>query len=158
MDKNFEKFKRKIWLDILIKCLCFALAAAMIAVNAVLLPCKLCGVQLLWVYYVRIGLGAFAICGGIAFLVLRTNDRKIARRIDNELHLEGRVETAYVFEGQEGEMLALQSENANKVLGGFSLLSLAFQSTIAIILACSIATAGIAGIPVVATVVTPLYG
>lgn len=63
MDENFKKFKKKVWFDILIKCLCAALAAGLIAVNAVLLPCKLYGIKLLWIFYVLIALGGFALGG-----------------------------------------------------------------------------------------------
>ena len=96
MDENFKKFKRRVWLEILIKCIVCGLAAAFIAVNAVLVPCKLFGIKLLWLFYILIALGGFAVGGGIAFVILRTNDKKIAKRLDSELKLEERVQTAYM--------------------------------------------------------------
>ncbi|MBD5632296.1 MAG: hypothetical protein HDP34_03590 [Clostridia bacterium] len=156
MEQNFEKFKKRIWLDIIIKCVCFALAAGLVAVSVVLLPCKLCGVKLLWVYYLLIGLGGVALGGGISFLCLKTNDRDIARRLDSELKLQERVETAYVFNGQKSDMLDLQRADAIEALGGISASSLAFKHIVATALAAAIAVAGVVAIPVIACVVTPV--
>ena len=139
MDKNFQKFKRKVWIEILIKCLSCGLAAAFLAVDAVLLPCKLLGINLLWLYYVLIGLGGFAVGAAIGFLLFRTNDRKIAMRLDKELNLDERVQTTYVYGSQNSDMLDLQRADTVKTLGGVSAASLRFANLAALILSAVIA-------------------
>lgn len=153
MDKNFEKFKKKVWIDILIKCVLIGFAGALFAVDVVLLPCKLCGVTLFWAYYLLIGLGAAAIGGVIAFLLLRTDDKKIARRMDRELKLEERVVTSLEFYGQESEMLEMQRENTGAVLLGLSAWALSIGNIIAIALSAVGMAVGIAAIPVITYVV-----
>ena len=75
MNEQFRKFKKRIWRDIAIKCALSAAAAAVLAVDVVLLPCLLCGVKLFWAWYLLVALGGFCAGGGIAFLFLRTNDK-----------------------------------------------------------------------------------
>lgn len=154
--KNFYKFKKRIWFDILIQCICFGLAAGLSAVIAVLLPCKLYGVKLLWVYYVLIALGGFVLGGGIAFLFLRTNDNKIAKRLDKELKLAERVQTAGVYGNLQGEMLDLQRVDANNALGRFPVKKLHFKNIAATILSAVIAAGCVIAAPVMATCIKPV--
>lgn len=157
MDENFKKFKKKVWFDILIKCLVSGLAAALIAVNAVLLPCKLFGINLFWLYYVLIALGGLVLGGGIAFLVLRTDDKKIAKRLDSELKLDERVQTALSFSGQDGAMLDLQRVNASSELGKLSVRALPFKNIAATVLCGVVALTGVIAAPVIANFVPPVY-
>lgn len=157
MDGNFKKFKKKVWFDILIECLCYGLAAALIAVDAVLLPLKLFGINLFWLFYVLIALGGFALGGGIAFLFLRTNDEKIAKRLDSELKLAERVQTSYGYRGQKGEMYELQRSDASAALGAISVSALAFKHIAATVLCGIIAVTGIAGAFVMNKYVPPVY-
>lgn len=156
MDINFKEFKKEVWTEIIIKCVSFGLAAAFVAVDAVFLPCRLYGINFFGLYYVLIALGGFALGGGIAFLIFRTDDKKIAKRLDRELKLEERVQTAYVFSGQQSDILDLQREDAGKALGGVSLTSLKFANLVALILSAVIAVAAIAALPV--TVGTVPFG
>lgn len=148
MDANFKKFKKKVWFEILIKCLACGLAAAFLAVDAVFLPCRLFGVELFWLYYVLIGLGGFIIGGAVAFLIYRTNDKEIAKRLDRELGLHERTQTAYAFSGQQSDILDLQRENTSEVLGGVPVSSLKFANLTALILSGVIAIVGIAALPI----------
>ena len=157
MDQNFKRFKKRIWLDIVIKCLNYGLAVAALAVDAVMLPCKLCGIELVWLYYILIGLGGFVLGGGISFLCLKTNDKDIARRLDIDLNLEERVATAYAFNGQKSDMLDLQMANTVETLGGISLKALPFKNIAATIMAGVIAVTGIVCIPFIAYFATPVY-
>ncbi len=157
MDENFKKFKRRVWLEILIKCIVCGLAAAFIAVNAVLVPCKLFGIKLLWLFYILIALGGFAVGGGIAFVILRTNDKKIAKRLDSELKLEERVQTAYMYSGHSGAMLDLQRGNASAELGKLSVKALPFKNVAATVLCGVVALTGVIAAPIAAKFVPPVY-
>lgn len=148
MDKNFKAFKKEVWIEILIKCLSIGLAVAFLAVDAVLLPCILYGIDLFVLFYILIALGGFVLGGGIAFLIFRTNDKKIAMRLDKELNLQERVQTAYTFSGQSSDILDLQRNDASRALGGVSLSSLKFANLAALIMSAVIAVTAIAALPV----------
>ena len=153
MNENFRKFKKRVWLFILIKCLLAGFAAAAIAVNAVFVPCRLCGVNLFWVYYLLIGVGAFATGGGVAFIFLRTDDRKIAKLLDSELILQERGQTAYEFRKETGEVYELQRTNAGSALNGVKLSLLPFKNIVLTVLCAAVIVCGAAAVPVVAAVV-----
>lgn len=157
MDKNFSKFKKRVWLHILIKCLSIGLSAAAFAVNAVLIPCRLCGVNIFWLYYVLIGLGGFLIGGGAAFLCLKTNDKEIAKLLDKELDLQERVQTAYEFRGQTGDIFDLQAVNASVALGGVT-KALPFKNLVATVL-CGVVGVTCSAVvpPVIAQYVPPVF-
>lgn len=146
MDKNFSKFKKRVWLHILIKCLSIGFATAALAVNAVLIPCKLCGIDLLWLYYVLIGLGGFLIGAGVALLCLKTDDKKIAKLLDKELGLQERVQTAYEFQGQVGDIYELQAVNTGLALGGVT-KALPFKNLVATVLCAVVGVAGSTAVP-----------
>ncbi|MDE7164138.1 MAG: hypothetical protein K2O04_01775 [Clostridiales bacterium] len=155
MDKNFIEFKKRIWLYILIKCVAAALAAGFLAVNAVLLPCRLCGVDLFPLYYVPIALGGILLGGGIAFLVFRTDDGKIAGRLDDEFGLNERTQTALRFEGSDGVMPELQRENAVAALSEKSAKSLRFTNLVVTVLCAAVFVLGVVAVPII-TVTIPI--
>lgn len=157
MNANFNKFKKKVWTDILIKCLIAALAAGFVAVNAVLLPCKLCGINLFWVYYILIAIGGFAVGGTVAFLVFRTNDKKIAIRLDSELKLSERVQTSLQCGSGSGDMIELLKSDTNSALEGLSVKKLPFKNIIVVALCCFIAVAGIVAVPVISFTVPAVF-
>lgn len=149
MDANFSKFKKRIWLFIGIKCALAGLAASLAAVCAVLLPCRLCGVNLFWLIYAGIAVAFFALGGGLAFLFLRTDDKKIAKLLDTELGLQERVITAYEYGGQQSVMLEMQRESARGALAGVSLSALPFKNVVATVLCAAVAACGVVAVPVI---------
>lgn len=157
MDANFLKFKRKVWIDIIIKCAVIGFAVGFLAVNATLLPCKLFGIKLFWLLYVLIAIAGCALGGGLAFVFLRTNDKKIAKRLDKELELQERVQTAYEFSGKAGVMLDMQRTNASTTLENYPARSLPFKNIAAIAVCAVIAVAGLVSIPVISFTVPPVF-
>lgn len=157
MDANFLKFKRKAWIDIVIKCAVIGLAVGFLAVIATLLPCKLFGINLFWLLYVLIAIAGCALGGGLAFVFLRTNDKKIAKRLDKELGLQERVQTAYEFSGKAGVMLDMQRTNASTTLENYPARSLPFKNIAAIAVCAVIAVTGLVAIPVISFTVPPVF-
>ncbi len=148
MDGNFDRFRKKVWTDIFVKCLLVAFATGLVTVNAVLLPCKLLGVDLLWVFYVLIALGGFIAGGGIAFACLKTNDKKIAVRLDGELKLDESVQTALEFQSDKGDMPSVQRESTEKRLAAIPVKSLSFGNAVAVAICAVICVLGIISVPV----------
>lgn len=149
MNESFDKFKKKIWLSVIVKCVLTALCCAFLVVNAVLLPCLLCGVHLLWVWYLLIALAGFTAGGGVAFLCLRTDDGKIAKRLDSELKLAERVQTAYVYRDSDGAMSDLQRADAETALSDFS-NKLSFGNLAVTIVLAVVLALGVCALPIIA--------
>lgn len=148
MNEQFLKFKKRIWRDIAIKCALSAAAASVVAVNAVLLPCLLNGVHLMWAWYLLIALGGLCLGGAVAFLIFRTDDKQIAIRLDTELRLNERVQTALLYQKEEGDMLDLQRADACAVLSGHK--KLAFCNLAVTIVLSAVFLAGVCALPIVA--------
>ncbi len=150
MNEQFRKFKKKVRREIALKCALSAATAAVLAVNAVLLPCLLCKVNLHWAWYLLIAFGAFVLGGGAAFLLLRADDKKIARRLDGELRLSERVQTALYYEGAEGDLPALQRKDTEAALAGLSVKKLPFRNLALTVLLAVVLALGVIAVPVIA--------
>lgn len=157
MGKDFEKFKKRVWTHILISCAVIAAMAGFLAVVAVLLPCRLFGIKIFWLLYVLIAFGGMALGGGIAFLFLRTDDKKIARRLDSELKLSERVVTAYDYSAYEGAMVEAQREDTANVLASARVNSLSFKNLILTAVCAVLALAFIVAVPVIGVAVPPVF-
>lgn len=153
MNENFKKFKKRIWLYIIIKCVAAGLAAGLVAVNAALLPCTLCGVKLFWLYYALIALAGFAAGGGLAFLFLRTDDKKIARQLDDDLSLDERVQTALSCKREDGLIYDMQRSDTNEALSALALGALGFRNVALFAACCAIFFAGMISAPLISAFV-----
>lgn len=157
MQKDFEKFKKRVWLHILIKCAVAAVLTGFTLVSAVLLPCRLFGVKIFWLWYVLIALGGMALGGGIAFFVLKTTDKKIAGLIDGELNLAERVVTAYDYSSYRGEMYSAQREDAAAALASLPAKSLPFKNLVATAICGVLAVAMVVAVPVIGFTVPAVF-
>lgn len=116
MVQKFSELKKKYAIIAIIKSLIASVFAALFAVGAVMLGVKLGGAYLAWYFYLLIGLGAFAVAFGVAFLCTYRSDKALARELDNEYGLKERVQTMVEFSGQEGDLLKLQREDTAHTL------------------------------------------
>ncbi len=153
MNEQFLKLKKRIWRDIAIKCALSAAAVSVLTVNAVLLPCLLCGVKLFWAWYLLIAFGGLCLGGGVAFLCFRTNDKKIAVRLDGEFCLNERIQTALLYQNKEGEIIDLQREDTVAALK--STKKLAFCNMALTIVLAALLLVGVCALPVVAVYANP---
>lgn len=157
MQKSFQVFKKRILLHLLIKCAVIAVLCGFAAVIATLLPCKLFGVKLLWIFYVLIALGGGAAAFGVAFLCFKTNDGQIARRLDEELNLSERTVTALIFADSEGEMYSAQREDAACSLEKLPASALRFKHLAATVICAVCALCLIIAVPIVSATVRPVF-
>lgn len=149
MNDSFNKFKKRIWIEVIVKCVLAALACAFLIVNIVLLPCLLCGVHLLWVWYLLIALGGFIAGGGVAFLCFRTDDSKIARRLDAELKLSERVQTAYAYRDKTDTMSELQRADAEEALAKIPVSKLKFGNLVVTVVMAVLLVVNVCALPVI---------
>lgn len=116
MTENFKKFKTKYIAAAVLKSVVVGLCCGLYAAGIVMLAFKLSAVEFFWAYYLLIGAGVALVSGGIAFLVIRPTDRRIARSIDRKYGLNEKVQTMVSCYGQEGDMVALQREDTEEIL------------------------------------------
>lgn len=137
MNKDFKRFKKRVWRDVFIKCGVAGLAAGFFAAAVVLLALRLSQINLLWVFYVLIAVGGCAVGFGVSFLLLRTDDRKIAKRLDAELGLKERTQTALYYLGESGDMIEQQRKDMSAALSFIPTKMLPFNNlAVTIALAC----------------------
>lgn len=117
MKGNFIKFKRKLIFARIFKALMAGVAVGAVVSGIFIALSRLAVIEYEPIMSLPVGLGAFACVFVVVFLLLRTNDKRLARQLDTRLSLKERVQTALAFEGMEGGMIALQREDAQKTLG-----------------------------------------
>lgn len=116
MSLTFEQIKKRHNLEALIKSLILGLSLGALSVGLVLLVVKLVGASLWWLYFLIIGLGVMGIASAVAFLFLRRNDIQMATYLDEKLQLPEKIQTMIEFDGQEGDLIEIQRNDAQKVL------------------------------------------
>ena len=150
MNEHFVKFKKRVLRDTLIKCGLAAVATALIAVNAVLLPCALCGVRLFALWYVLIALGGLALGGGAVYACLRSSESKVAKRLDTELGLRERVQTALQYSNEQSDMLLLQRADTKQALADIPVRKLPFRHLALTVVLAALCAFGAVSVPVIA--------
>jgi hypothetical protein len=81
-----------------------------------LIAFKLSAIELGWWIYLTAGIGCALIVGGIIFLFIHPDDKKVARHMDEQHDLEEKVQTMLEFSGTEGSVVQLQRENTEQAL------------------------------------------
>ncbi|MDE6690923.1 MAG: hypothetical protein K2K04_03045 [Clostridia bacterium] len=118
MSENFRKIKKK-YLTVAIVAGCIlgvCLGVALTCTLAVVL--KTCGVKFHWAIYIPIALVLSAGAVFLFFLILRPDDKRIAKKLDRDFALNQKVQTMVEFANVESDMHTLQREQTDEVLGG----------------------------------------
>ncbi len=116
MVEKFKEMKKKYAVITLLKSMIAGVFFALFAVGVVLLGVKLGAARLAWYYYLIIGVGTFGAAFGVTFLLTRYTDKSLAKHLDEEFGLKEKVQTMVEFAGQDGEVLQLQREDAERTL------------------------------------------
>lgn len=123
MSEGFNRFKKKIFLELIIKSILIGVSFGLLAFAITFIPCKVTGIKLNPFIYILIGLGTSLLVGGLVFLVLNPNKVKLAKRIDKQLNLNEKVQTMVEFENENNVMLQIQREDTNDRLKNISIKS-----------------------------------
>ncbi len=116
MDNGFRKFKRKIRLSALLRSVLMGLSLGVIVVAALWLVDKLTKADPNLMRYGIIG-GVVALLGSAIFaLILMPTDKRLAKRLDNKLQLNEKVQTMIAFRKDDSEMAKLQRETTQELL------------------------------------------
>lgn len=81
-----------------------------------MLAVKLSAAKIGWYWYLVIGIVAYAGASVGTYFVFKPTDKKLARKMDSEYGLRERLQTAIEFADEEGDILVLQREDADKAL------------------------------------------
>lgn len=116
MSRNFEKIKKKIRLATIIKFVLFGIALGLASAAALVIAQKLAGLTPGVVMAALVG-GAVAVAAILLSLLVKyPTEKRIAKRLDDRLSMNEKVQTMVEFRGAEGEMLEIQRENTEQIL------------------------------------------
>lgn len=116
MTQNFERIKKKYKIQALIAAAALSAFCGVAVACALLLAFKLSAIEILWVYYLLIGLGTAALSYYPFYLLLRPGDKKLAKKLDGSFGLNQKVQTMVEYSGESGAMAVLQREQADEAL------------------------------------------
>ena len=159
--ENFNKFKNKIVLEILLKCIVTGFSVGLIVFSIPLIYIKVKGVEFNVIYLVLIALAVMLLITGLGYLILRPNKLRIAKRLDKEFKMNEKVQTMVEFENEEGFMIELQRENTLNILSGISVKNLSMRFSIVLLIllilscACGVTAFAIPSHEDIPTVETP---
>ena len=134
MDENFEKFKRKILKEHLIKSIVYgcSFAIALVSVASIFFKRVVGHVHIL--IYIAVGI---ALSVGFTFLFYRRekpNDQTIAKRLDRKFAMNEKVQTMVEYLNREDEMVRKQRETTEDELKTISIKRLPIRLAAATIL------------------------
>ena len=132
--ENFNKFKNKIVLEILLKCIIAGFSIGLIVFSIPLIYLKVKGIEFNVLYLVLIALGVMLLIVGLGYLIFKPNKVRIAKRLDKEFKMNEKVQTMVEFENEEGFMIELQRQNTLNILSDISVKSLSMRFSIVLLI------------------------
>lgn len=114
MDKNFFKIKSKHVLRVALESVVIGAACGLFAMGVVMLALKLSAINFATWGYALIAVAIALVAFGVAFALLKPNNKKVAKAVDDEYDLKEKVQTALEFQGASGEVITLQREDADR--------------------------------------------
>ena len=127
MSESFNKFKNKILLEVIIKALSIGLASGLIAFSIPWLIIKLLRADFNVLYLVLIGIAVFVLVSGLFLIIKIPTNKKAAKRIDNELSLNEKVQTMIEYEDDNSYMATLQREDTLRILSNISIKKISMR-------------------------------
>lgn len=147
MNENFEKFKKKILREHLIKSIIYGCSASIALVSCTSILFKLISVHIHFAIYIVIGV---LLAGIFTYLInkrFKPSDESIAKRIDKHFSLNEQVQTMIQYKDQDDLLINKQREHTENELKNISVKKLpmkfAFVMFFAIILSLGICTSSI---------------
>ena len=151
MNESFNKFRKKILIESLIKSLIISISLSVIAFSGPKLIVhfgKLNVGEFFVLWLILISVWVLLLSFGLSFLILFPRKLKTAKRLDKELNLNQKVQTMIEFEKEESPMINLQREDTLNILSNISIKKLAMKFSVFIFVLLGFACA--LGVTVVA--------
>ncbi len=127
MDNSFNKFKKKIFQEIIIKSCVIAVCLSLITFSIPYLYIKIKEIEMNVLYLIFIALSVFIItfCG--IYFILKPSKMKVAKRLDNEFSLNEKVQTMIEYENEDDFIINLQRESTLEILSNISIKKLSMR-------------------------------
>lgn len=127
MDTNFSKFKKKVFIESIIKNCLISLSLGILSFSILFLLDKLEIISLDILISVLIGVGVLFASFIVLFFILKPKNMNVAKRIDNQFNLNEKVQTMIAFEGHDGDIISLQREDAKERLSKLNIKSFSMK-------------------------------
>lgn len=124
MNESFNKFKKKMLLEAIIKSVATGLAVGIILFTVPYLIINIGKIELAKLNLLFLGICSISlaiIVFGILFLILYPRNLKVAKRLDKELNLKQKVQTMIEYENVDTPMTSLQREDTINTLSNISI-------------------------------------
>lgn len=116
MGDSFKRFKKKYVIDAAIKALITGVSAILLVIATFLIVTALKKLDFNIIYAILIGVAFGLLLGLGTFFILKPNDKKLAKKLDDTYGLREKIQTMHAFLGEEGDIKLLQREDATKIL------------------------------------------
>lgn len=127
MSANFLKFKKRFTAFRIIKSAMIGVSAGLVLAGVWMSLIRLALIGLSPLTSLFVGLGAMLVGFALAFLLGRRSDKSLAEELDTDFGLSARVQTMVEYSGQDGDMVLLQREDAERVLSAIPVKSYKFK-------------------------------
>ncbi len=111
MKEEFKKFSKKILLEHLIKALILGISLGAIFTALIFGAFKLIGIDLFFIFYILIFLGASIIFVCLVYFNHQPDEKSIAKRLDETYHLKEKTQTMVEYPSNDNEILIKQKED-----------------------------------------------
>ncbi len=113
MKQGFIKFKKRFQTHAIVKSVIFGASLGVLSASVLITVQKRLAVSPNPWLCVLLGVLVALVCAGAFYLCIRPTDKKLAKKLDNDLQLHEKVQTMIAFENAEGDMLQLQRADVN---------------------------------------------
>lgn len=148
MGESFKKIKNKYLALAIVKSAILGLVSGLAGVGLAFLVVTLAKFDMQWFYYVIIALGLFLVVGVPVFISDYPNEKKLAKKLDNDYQLKERVQTMVAYKDVDSDLVRMQridTDNRLKEVAKKRPLFKDFIAVIIVIVVCiSIFVSGLA--------------
>lgn len=116
MEKDFNKFRRRLLLENTIKSVLISVACSLLITGLLFWITAMCNYLFHWAVYAGCGVGIFVVLLIISLIVIKPTDKDIALRVDNELNLNERTATMIEFKDEYSLLIDKQRRDAEEKL------------------------------------------
>lgn len=113
MSAGFMKFKRRQTVSAIIKSVVFALSLGILTSSLIIVIQKIKYNAISPLLPILVGVGALLLGGGCLFAILYPYNKRLARRLDNELQLGERTQTMLQYAADTTEMAKIQRSDTD---------------------------------------------
>lgn len=128
LQEGYKKLKNRIYRNALIKSLIIGGSIGLIVASVFLIIIKLTEWKNIYYFLYPISVLVCGVGVGVtSYFALFPKEKKLARRLDNELQLKQNVQTMVAFDGREGDIIELQRKTTDEKLQRVELKSVSFK-------------------------------